>query len=59
MCQTSTNMEMSQFFNVSVGLKQGEPLPPLLFILFINDVWFGLVSSIIVLFRQRRPCSTR
>ena len=39
MCQTLTNMEMSQFFNVSVGLKQGEPLSPLLFILFTNDVF--------------------
>ena len=32
----STNMEMSQFFNVSVGLKQGESL---LFIVFINDMF--------------------
>ena len=35
----STHMEMSQFFNVSVGLKQGQPLSPLLFILFINDIF--------------------
>ena len=35
----STNMEMSQFFNVSVGLKQEELLSPLLFILFINDIF--------------------
>ena len=27
------------FFNVSVGLKQVEPLSPLLFILFINDIF--------------------
>ena len=35
----STDMEMSQFFNVSVGFKHGEPLSPLLFILFINDIF--------------------
>ena len=34
-----TNMDMSQFFNVSVGLKHGEPLSPLLFILFMNDIF--------------------
>ena len=34
----STQMNMSEFFNVSLGLKQGEPLSPLLFILFINDI---------------------
>ena len=28
----------SEFFNVTVGVKQGEPLSHLLFILFINDV---------------------
>ena len=34
----SFDMFFSDFFNVSVGLKQGEPLSPLLSILFINDI---------------------
>ena len=34
----SNNSELSDFFYVSLGLKQGEPLLPLLFILFINDI---------------------
>ena len=32
----STNL--SEFFNVSLGLKQGEPLSQILFLLFINDI---------------------
>jgi hypothetical protein len=29
---------MSDYFYVSIGLKQGEPLLPLIFILFLNDI---------------------
>ena len=31
-------MPMSEFFDVTLGLKQRESLPPLLFILFVNDI---------------------
>ena len=33
---------ISDFFDVSLGLKQGEPLSPILFILFVNDVSVNL-----------------
>jgi hypothetical protein len=32
------NSSNAQFFDISLGLKQGEPLSPLLFILFVNDI---------------------
>lgn len=34
----ASNMSYSDMFDISLGVKQGEPLSPLLFILFINDV---------------------
>ena len=40
----ANNSNISDFFNVAIGLKQGEPLSPLMFILFVNDI-----SNIVVL----------
>jgi len=34
----SATSGLSDFFDISLGLKQGEPLSPILFILFINDI---------------------
>ena len=34
----SSSMQLSDFFEVTVGLKLGEPLSPILFILFINYI---------------------
>lgn len=36
--KVSNSMPLSDFFDVAIGLKQGEPLSPLLFILFVNDI---------------------
>jgi hypothetical protein len=33
-----STMQSSDFFDVTLGVKQGEPLSPLLFILFVNDI---------------------
>jgi len=37
-CIIYSSSELSAFFDISIGLKQGEPLSPLLVILFVNDL---------------------
>ena len=39
------NAKVSYNFEVSLGVKQGEPLSPLLFIHFINDVHAELMGK--------------
>ena len=38
--------DISSFFEISLGVKQGEPLSPLMFIMFINDVHSEFLQSL-------------
>ena len=39
---TKMQSDVSSFFEIALGVKQGEPLSPLLFILFVNDIYLDL-----------------
>ena len=34
----ASSVDVSELFDVTLGLKQGEPLSPIFFILFVNDI---------------------
>ena len=44
--------KLSDFFNSNAGVKQGEPLSPFLFLMYINDVFEHLKTGIEVDFDQ-------
>jgi len=40
------NNEFSEYFDSDVGLKQGDPSSPLLFMLFVNDILDNINSDL-------------